>query len=675
MNSLQHEKSLYLLQHKDNPVNWYPWGEEAFQKAKEENKPIFLSIGYATCHWCHVMNRESFEDKEIAQELNDNFVSIKVDREERPDIDSTYMVVCQMLNGQGGWPLNVIMTPEKEPFFAATYIPKEARFNRIGLRQLLPGIIGMWKHEPGRVRNAVESIKDGFSKSLEYKPGAFPTEEALNAATNQLLDSFDEENGGFGGAPKFPNPHNLIFLLRQWHHLKDDNIKNAVEKTLTEMRLGGIWDHIGFGFHRYSTDKKWLLPHFEKMLYDQALLMMAYTEGWQVTKNPLFKQTVEEIALFIQNEMTDNEGGFYSAQDADSEGEEGKFYVWNSDEVEQILEKNDADWFKKVFNFKDGGNFKDEATGSYTNTNIPHLLSELKGEDIGRFEQIRQALFNHRDKRIKPLLDDKILTDWNALMIAAFAKAGSVFRDKAYLQTAIKGFDFILKELFTSENLLHRYRNGEASINGFADDYAFLIWSALELYEATLNQEYLNHATKFTDVFIEKFWDNENGAFFMTKEHDGQTLGHQKHIFDGATPSANTVAMYNLLRLGRLTENVDLERKADQIGRYFSNELNQYGSSITMGMIALQFIHHNAKEIVISVGENGYEGFLDAIKSTYLPNKVMLLNKDIKTTAQSSFMSTLLPINNKTTVYICNNYSCDTPITESEVLKEKLTGL
>ncbi len=675
MNLLQHEKSPYLLQHKDNPVNWYPWGEEAFQKAKAENKPIFLSIGYATCHWCHVMNHESFEDKEIARELNDNFVSVKVDREERPDIDSTYMVVCQMLNGQGGWPLNVIMTPDKEPFFAATYIPKEARLNRIGLRQLLPGIIGMWKHEPGRVKNAVESIKNGFAKSLVYEPGDFPPEKAITDAAKQLLSQFDKINGGFGAAPKFPSPHNLIFLLRQWQHTKDEKIKLAVEKTLTAMRLGGIWDHVGLGFHRYSTDKEWLLPHFEKMLYDQALLMMAYTEGWQATRNPLFKQTVEEIALFIKNEMTDSEGGFYSAQDADSEGEEGKFYVWDTDETARILSKEDAGWFRKTYHFREEGNFRDEASGAHTGANIPHLKRELDEEDATIFERVRPLLFKQRNKRVKPLLDDKILTDWNALMIAALAKAGSVFKNDEYRESAIKAFDFIWDKLFIDNQLYHRYRKKDVSIAAFSDNYAFMIWALLELYEATFKSEYLDKAVHLNAIFIEKFWDKEDGAFYMTKEHDGQALGQQKHIFDGATPASNTVAMNNLLRLGRLTENLDLEHKANQIGRHFSNELAQYGSSITMGMCALQFVYHDAKEIVISVGENGYEDFFETIKSTYLPNKVMLLNKGKKTTVPSSFMSTLLPINNKPTVYICTNYACEVPITELEVLKERLAGL
>ena len=323
LNRLQFEKSPYLLQHKNNPVDWYPWCDEAFEKAASENKPIFLSIGYATCHWCHVMEHESFEDEEIAKLLNDTFINIKVDREERPDIDSTYMTVCQMVTGHGGWPLTIIMTPDKKPFFAGTYIPKEPRFQRVGFKQLIPGIAGMWKYEPEKIKKATQSIQDGFDRSLEFESGMFPGLEAVDYAAEQLTQRFDNENGGFGTAPKFPSPHNLSFLLRQWFATKEDRFKDSVEKTLTKMRLGGIWDHVGFGFHRYSTDKKWLLPHFEKMLYDQALMMIAYTEGWQVTGKPLFKQTVFEIADYVSNKLSHKNGSFFSAEDADSDGEEG----------------------------------------------------------------------------------------------------------------------------------------------------------------------------------------------------------------------------------------------------------------------------------------------------------------------------------------------------------------
>ncbi|MCG8373909.1 MAG: thioredoxin domain-containing protein, partial [Balneolales bacterium] len=368
-NRLTHASSPYLLQHKDNPVDWHEWGDEAFKLAKEKNKPIFLSIGYATCHWCHVMAHESFEDESIAKLLNNAFINIKVDREERPDIDSTYMTVCQMVTGHGGWPLTIVMTPGKKPFFAGTYIPKEARFGRLGLRQLIPGIQGMWQHEPERIQKAVNQIASGFLKSQHFEPGVFPGTEAIDYAAEQLLDEFDGDWGGFGQSPKFPSPHNLMFLLRQYHHTKQERFLDAVVFTLLQMRLGGIWDHVGFGFHRYSTDRKWLLPHFEKMLYDQALLMMAYTEAWQVTQKPLFKQTVYEIAEYVFRDLTHPEGGFYSAEDADSEGEEGKFYVWEKAELDKTL-KEKAHFVHQLFGVKNEGNFEDEATKQFTEKNI-----------------------------------------------------------------------------------------------------------------------------------------------------------------------------------------------------------------------------------------------------------------------------------------------------------------
>lgn len=375
-NRLRKEKSPYLLQHKNNPVDWYPWGDEAFARARAENKPIFLSIGYATCHWCHVMERESFEDPEIAAMMNETFINIKVDREERPDLDATYMTVCQLINGHGGWPLTIIMNPEKEPFFASTYIPKEARFNRIGLRQLIPGIQGMWQKEPKRIQKAIEQIQNGFKHSQVYTVGPFPGTEAIDLAASKLAAAADLEWGGFGAAPKFPTPHNLMFLLRQYHYTTNREFLDIVTTTLTRMRLGGIWDHVGYGFHRYSTDREWLLPHFEKMLYDQALLMMAYTEAWQLTHIDLFRQTVFEIAEYVQHNLMSPEGAFYSAEDADSDGEEGKFYVFEADELRRLL-PDEFDFLVHHFGVQEEGNYKEESTQRKTGQNILHLKEVL----------------------------------------------------------------------------------------------------------------------------------------------------------------------------------------------------------------------------------------------------------------------------------------------------------
>ncbi len=666
-NKLTKEKSPYLLQHQDNPVDWYPWGDEAFSKAREENKPVFLSIGYATCHWCHVMAHESFEDEQIAALLNDAFINVKVDREERLDIDSMYMTVCQMLNGHGGWPLTILLTPDKEPFFAATYIPKEARYGRIGLRQLIPGIKGMWTHEPEKIRKAVESIKEGFGKSQQFESGDFPGTEAVDYAAEQLAMRFDDEFGGFGSAPKFPSPHNLMFLLRHWKQNGEQRFLNAVTETLTAMRLGGIWDHVGFGFHRYSTDREWLLPHFEKMLYDQALLMMAYTEAWQITKNLLFKSTVFEIAEYASRELMSQEGVFYSAEDADSEGEEGKFYVWDISEIDSILDKEEASFFKIHFNLKAEGNFEDEATKQLTGQNIPHLNKELSEGESERWAQIRAKIFEAREQRIRPQLDDKSLTDWNALMIAALAKAGAAFQETKFTQQAERAFAFIEQNLVHEEQLFHRYKDGEVAIESFSDDYAFLSWAGIELYEATFKSRYLELALQWNQRLLDVFWDDENGGFFFSVNDADQPLGRQKQIYDGAVPSSNSVAFLNLIRLGRFTGNTELEEKANQLGECFSSDLIRSGSSSTMSMMALQFLFNDPKEVIIAEGKNGSSEFVKHFQTTFDPFRILLFNP----TEKDEILSKIAPYlenqparNDKTTLYICRNYSCEKPVFE-----------
>ena len=673
-NRLQHEKSPYLLQHKNNPVDWFPWCDEAFKKAKKENKPIFLSIGYATCHWCHVMEHESFEDDEIAQLMNKTFINIKVDREERPDIDSTYMTVCQMVTGQGGWPLTIIMTPEKKPFFAGTYIPKEAKFQRIGLRQLIPGLSGMWKHEPEKIHKATESIQEGFNKSLEFESGIFPGLEAVDFAAEQLAKRYDDKYGGFGTAPKFPSPHNLSFLLRQWYATQENRFKDSVEHTLTKMRLGGIWDHFGLGFHRYSTDEKWLLPHFEKMLYDQALLMMAYTEGWQVTKNPLFKQTVYEIAEYISLRLTSKEGGFFSAEDADSDGEEGKFYVWKFGEMDEILSDNELQFIKSQFNFEELGNFEDEATKELTGKNIPHLSSALSEKDQERFKEIRSILFQQRQKRTQPLLDDKILTDWNALMIAALAKAGNVFGEEKFISSAIKAFNFIEGNLFKKDELYHRYKEQETAIPAFADDYSFLLWASLELYEATYDQKHLERSIKITEQFISKFWDNEQGGFFLTDVKTEELLGKQKQIYDGAIPSSNSVAMNCFLKLSRLTGNTDFENYVNSIGECFSSDLIRSGSSITHGLQAVQYLNNQPKEIVLVNNSDLSPEFKSSIAEIFSPFKVCLFKNvnDSGISNSADFTSKMNLINNDLTFFYCSNFRCEKPFNDEKHLQNLL---
>jgi uncharacterized protein YyaL (SSP411 family) len=674
-NKLASEKSPYLQQHADNPVDWYPWGKEAFTKAKAENKPVFLSIGYATCHWCHVMAHESFEDPDIAKLMNEAFVNVKVDREERPDIDSTYMTVCQMLTGHGGWPLTIIMTPGKEPFFAGTYIPKEARFNRIGLRQLIPGVVGMWKNEPKRVEKATAKIREGFTKSQEFESGKFPGMEAVDFAAEQLTQRFDPKHGGFGEAPKFPSPHNLMFLLRQWKLTGEDRFIDMVSKTLTQMRLGGIWDHIGFGFHRYSTDREWLLPHFEKMLYDQALLMMAYTECFQATQKPLFKQTVYEIADYLERNLSHPDGGFYSAEDADSEGEEGKFYVWEKAEIDSILSSEDAAKFNELFGIVSEGNFEDESSGKKTGKNIPHLSKELNKEESEWFSSIQNALFEERKKQIHPLLDDKRLTDWNGLIIAALAKAGFAFSEQQFIDRAEKAAQFVEEHLVSPGKLLHRFKDGEAGIIAMADDYAFLIWAYIELYEATFKPQYLQKAIDFNQQFIDLFWDKDKGGFFFSISDEDQVYGRQRQIFDGAIPSSNSAAMMNLIRLSRLTGKTDLEDYADKIGQAFSADLIRSGASICHGMQSIQFLNANTREITLAAtAVNETDEVLRLFKKNFSPftvHHIKSVSSHSKLDEVAAYTSNQNMIEGKPTLYVCEQFTCESPITDINEMKKK----
>ncbi|MBD3398333.1 DUF255 domain-containing protein, partial [Candidatus Micrarchaeota archaeon] len=485
-NRLIDEKSPYLLQHAYNPVDWYPWGEEAFEKARREDKPIFLSIGYSTCHWCHVMERESFEDPEVAEAMNDAWVSIKVDREERPDIDHIYMTVCQMMTGSGGWPLNIIMTPDKKPFFAGTYFPKNSVYGRIGMMDLIARVKELWTEQRGTVLESAGKVMSALKQIPDQSPGPPLSPEVLDKAFQELSQRFDDTYGGFSEAPKFPTPHNMMFLLRYWKKKSEYRALEMVEKTLKGMRKGGVYDHIGFGFHRYSTDREWLLPHFEKMLYDQALMVMAYTEAYQATKDEHYREVAREVIRYVLRDMTDEKGGFYSAEDADSEGEEGKFYVWTKAEAAQVLDPEELDIFVNAFNILPEGNFREEATGKITGANIPHLrkpMSDLASqlnmaeEDLREvLESARKKLFEAREKRVHPYKDDKILTDWNGLMIAALSKAGKAFDEPQYVRAAEKAADFVFEHLLNEQGrLLHRYRGGESGIEAHVDDYAFMI--------------------------------------------------------------------------------------------------------------------------------------------------------------------------------------------------------
>ena len=695
-NRLANEKSPYLLQHAHNPVDWYPWGDAAFEKAKKEDKPIFLSIGYATCHWCHVMEHESFENEEIAKLMNEAFVCIKVDREERPDIDNIYMTVCQMMTGQGGWPLTIIMTPDKKPFHAATYIPAEARFGRIGMRQLIPRISNAWKNQRERINASSDEITSVLAKQQGAGSAGMLKAGLLDKGYQELMSQYDERKGGFGLQPKFPTPHRLVFLLRQG---KEEGVR-AVEHTLEEMRKGGIFDQVGFGFHRYSTDSDWLVPHFEKMLYDQALLAVAYTEAFELTRKPFYKQVAEEILTYVLRDMTVPDvgspqdadgtssvpqasslpcrgGGFYSAEDADSEGEEGLFYIWSAEEMKKILGE-DYDFVSRVWNIREEGNFRDESTGQMTGNNIPHLSELLSAEEAKRLAASRKKLFAVREKRVHPLKDTKVLAAWNGLMIAAFAKAGRAFGDANYTEAAIKANAFIETHMRQdSGELWHRWREGDQAVPGHLEDYAFLISGLLELYESTLDFHYLETALKYNDILDQSFRDEAGGGYFMTADDAEELIVRPKEFYDGALPSGNSVQMFNLLKLARLTGRPELEKQASETGRAFGGMMERSPSNFTQALMALQFAEGETVEIVVA-GEKGApdtRAMLDYINSVYKPGKVVLLKEgsnDRKLAAFAPFTKEQKQVNGKPTVYICRNFACEKPINSLEELKERL---
>lgn len=679
-NRLIYEKSPYLLQHANNPVDWYPWCSEAFEKARKQNKLIFLSIGYSTCHWCHVMKRESFEDLGVARLMNKAFVSIKVDREERPDIDNIYMTICQMISNNCGWPLNIIMTPSKKPFFAGTYIPKQSRLGHIGMLELIPKIEEFWMTRSEEILNSAELITANLRKITDIQQGQILDKDTLKIAYNELTQRFDEVNGGFGEAPKFPIPHNIFFLLRYWKRIGDERALQMVDKSLQSMRNGGIFDHVGGGFHRYSTDSKWVVPHFEKMLYDQALLAMAYTEAFQVTKKSEFKQTVEEILTYVLREMASSEGAFYSAEDAESEGEEGLYYLWKKEEINKILGK-DANFASNIFNIRADGNFIDESSSQRLGVNILYLrksISELasdlalsENEIEKKIKNIRQKLLGERKKHQSPNKDNKILTDWNGLMIAALSKSTQILEEPKYLEAAKKAADFLISKIRLSNGRLsHFYKNNEQYIYAHLDDYAFLIWGLIELYETTFNADYLKSALELNDYLLKHFWDNERGGFYFSSDDSETILVRKKEIYDGVIPSGNSVQMLNLLRLSRITANIEFEEKAIQICKSFSNIVKKTPSSFTQLMVALDFLLGPSYEVVIA--GNSYEddtkNMLKVLRANFLPNKVLLLNpmeeESPKIHEIVQHIAKQSSINGQATSYICTNYSCKEPTTD-----------
>ncbi len=645
-NHLKNQTSPYLLQHVNNPVDWYPWCEEAFEKAKAEDKPIFLSIGYSTCHWCHVMAHGSFEDAQIAEILNQHFISIKVDKEERPDIDSIYMSVCQALTGSGGWPTTIFLTPDQKPFYAGTYFPKTARFGQVGLEQLLLAVHQKWKKDrQGLLESADEilSFLDRQNKAEEEKIDENIATGLISSAVTLYKRIYDKEYGGFGDAPKFPTPHNLLFLMRYYEKSRDRDALKMVEKTLLQMYRGGMFDHIGGGFSRYSTDRFFLVPHFEKMLYVNAMLLLSYCKAYQLTKNPVYCNVAEKTASYIMREMTAPEGGFYSAQDADSEGVEGKYYLFAPDEIIEVLGEEAGKEFNQHFDVTDKGNFEGK--------NIPNLLhNNLITEGCNDY---LPAVYEYRKKRYSLHLDDKILTSWNALMIAAMCHLYRVTGREEYLAAAKKGQEFITKYLCENDTLYVSYRNGMRSKKGFLDDYANEIFALLALYEATLDGIYLERAQQFCKKVISDFYDEGRGGFFLYGKDSEQLILRPKETYDGAIPSGNSVMAHNLVQLYLITGKKEFEKLAKQQLGFISSEAKQYPVAHAMFLSALLDDIEMPDKITIVVK--------DRQELAELPCKIPL-NTVVRIIEEPSKEYPLK--NNRTTFYVCKGHSCFQPSNE-----------
>lgn len=692
-NRLIWELSPYLLQHAHNPVDWYPWGEEAFQKAKAEDKPVFLSVGYSTCHWCHVMAHESFEDEEVAGLLNDTFVCIKVDREERPDIDQMYMAAALGMTGRGGWPLTIIMTWDKKPFFAATYIPRSGRFGQAGLVELIPRVKDLWKDNRDELLGSAEKIVDYLQHAQNRSP-VTPQPEMSASVLDQgyegLSAIYDAGFGGFGTAPKFPTAHNLLFLMRYGRESKRKEPLEMVEATLQAMRQGGIYDQVGFGFHRYSTDREWSVPHFEKMLYDQAMLAMACVEAYQATGKEDYARTAREVLEYVRRDMTSPEGGFFSAEDADSEGEEGKFYLWTAEELRSVLEKGEMQLMIRLFDIHESGNFEGRRNVLRLRSSLRDASAVLKVDERelqDHLERIRRKLFAARETRIRPSRDNKNLTDWNGLMIAAFAKAAQALQghgsllDREYASASKKAADFLLENMRTAEGrLLHRYFGSRAGIEAKLDDYAFLVWGLIELYEAVFDVKYLKAALELNQVMLRHFWDEKQGGLFFTPDDGEALLIRPKEFYDGAVPSGNSVAMLNLLRLSRLTGDFALEEKANALALA---SINAKGSGNAMLLSALDYALGPSYEIALvgSRGDGEMQRMLQAVRSRFLPSTVVvmvpasggsLLGKDGDKEESSrkeieiisKFTKNMVQLQGRATAYICSGKSCCPPTTD-----------
>ena len=702
-NRLIHEKSPYLLQHAHNPVDWYPWGQEAFDKAKKENKPIFLSIGYSTCHWCHVMERESFEDQAIAKLMNDNFVSIKVDREERPDIDQVYMTFVQATTGSGGWPMTVFLTPDLKPFFGGTYFPPRDKWGQPSLVRVLNKIADAWRSDRERIVASSNKIISELQSAIAVpSDGEKVRNSVARKAYDQFASQFDAQFGGFGSAPKFPRPVTFNFLFDFYGadpESKDG--KHALEMsifTLRKMAEGGIHDHIGGGFHRYSTDKFWHVPHFEKMLYDQAQLAIAYLDAFQITRDPLFEKTARDILNYVRRDMTDKEGGFYSAEDADSlvaqgksERGEGAFYIWTRDEIDNVLGPERAKVFEYYFGVEASGNAPEDPQGEFKNKNILIQRHDI-GDTARKFgltkektEQLlaesRKLLFEARAKRPRPARDDKIVTAWNGLMISAFARGAQVLNDPAYLEAANGAAKFIQQKLYRADTntLLHSYRQGAGEVSGFASDYAFLIQSLLDLYEASFDAHKIDIAMKLQARQDELFRDSKDGGYFTASGVDPNVLLRMKEADDMAEPSPNSVTALNLLVIGYMLDQSDARQHAEQTIAAFAKQLESAPGSMPQMALALSWSRSKPKQVVIAGNADDAEtkAMLREAYRHFVPREVFILadgGAGQKFFADRvEFMKGVSKIDNRPTAYVCENFACQLPTNDLKKLADLLT--
>jgi len=664
-NRLINEKSPYLLQHARNPVDWYPWGKEALSRAKNDNKPILLSIGYSTCHWCHVMRRESFENEKTASFINKNFIAIKVDREERPEVDAYYMGAVQALTGGGGWPLTVFLTPDLKPFYGGTYFPPEPRFGMPGFPQLLEFVSNLWKEKRTEVvANSLEVAK-AISTGTKAEPGDL-SKEVLDEGYSALVSSFDPERGGFGGPPKFPLPNASAFLLRYYHRTGKELALKSVLKTLDEMLAGGIRDHLGGGFHRYSTDRTWLVPHFEKMLYDNALLTKVYAEAYQVTGKEEYAEVVRETIGWLAGEMKSPGGGFYSAQDADTAQGEGVYYTWTPQEIEEALGPKDAAFFDGLYGVTNTGNFEGRT--------ILHLEPGVPGSGDDRRTKVKSTLYGIRLKRPRPATDTKILTSWNGLAISALAFSGMVLDKKDWLELASKAAEFVLKKVSKDGRLLRRYAGGEAALEGNLEDYAFLVQGLIDLFESTSEPRWLKEAIRLNEIMVDDFEDKENGGFYMSLEAEPARL---KESYDGPTPSGNSVAALNLIRLAELTGEDAHRRRAEGTLKWFAKEIERQPSAHACMLVAVDFLLNGVREIVVtSQGDGGAAEMKSEIFRAFVPDRVVLVATS-ETYHELSGISRLLDgrePGRKARAFVCQNFACKLPSDSAQALRAQLAS-